>query len=88
MAVTQRVAVTLDASKFDEAFLQEFREGFYPFVTVERHAEHIAQLAARQVYDLSPRFPREFVEGYGEIGPMGISANVLDCEMEVEPSDA
>ena len=54
------------------------------------HAEHLAQLVARGVAELSPYLPKEFVEGYGPIGEMGISAEVHDCEQDVlrELSDA
>lgn len=81
--VTQIVRVTLDPSQFTPEFMSEFRESFFPFDTIEEHAEHIAQLAAREVYSLNPYLPDEFVEGYGPIGKMGISATVDDCETEI-----
>lgn len=87
VAVTQIVEVKLDASKFDEAFMAEFREGFYPFFTVEDHAGHLAQLQARGVEDLQYHKPQfaPFVEGYGPISAMGISARVIETEIEQEP---
>lgn len=70
--VTQTVSVTLDNTKFDEKFMEGFRESFYPFYELKDHAEHIAQLMAREV--MYGDDPKEFVEGYGPIGEMGISA--------------
>lgn len=81
--VRQLVRVTLDPSKFTPEFMSDFRESFFPFDTIEEHAEHIAQLAAREVYSFNPYLPNEFAEGYGMIGEMGISASVEDCETDV-----
>jgi len=78
--VSQLVQVELDASKFDEAFMQEFRESFFNFDTIEEHAEHIAQLQARGVIDIEG--VPEFVEGYGPSDEMGIKARVIDTEVE------
>ncbi len=81
MAVTQTVAVTLDESKFNDAFMAEFRESFYPFDTLEEHAEHIAQLQARGVIDVEMA-PGEFIEGYGPSEEMGIRANIIATDIE------
>lgn len=81
--VRQVVRVTLDPVKFTSAFMAEFRESFFPLYELDEHAEHLAQLAARGVYEMSPYLPKEFVEGYGPIGEMGISAEITDCEQEV-----
>lgn len=81
IAVTQIVEVKLDASKFDEAFMAEFRESFYGFKTIEEHAEHIAQLEARGVIDVE--ITPEFIEGYGPSNEMGIKAKVVDTEIDV-----
>lgn len=78
--VTQVVEVTLDDSKFDEAFMSEFREGFYNFDTIEEHAEHIAQMQARGVIDASYQWGG-FVEGYGEPRDMGIIARSIATEV-------
>lgn len=77
--VIQTVRVTLDESKFTPEFMQEFREGFYSFEDFHEHAEHIAQLVARGIVDLSD--PDTFIEGYGEARDMGISAKILWTEM-------
>ena len=81
IAVTQFVEVTLDASKFDDAFMQEFRDSFFRFDTLEEHAEHIAQLQARGVIDVQGC--DEFIEGYGPSQEMGITALVYDAETDV-----
>lgn len=81
VAVTQIVEVSLDASKFDEAFMAEFRKSFYSFDTIEEHAEHIAQLQARGMIDVE--FTPEFIEGYGPSEEMGIKAKVIDTEMDM-----
>lgn len=79
--VRQLVEVKLDPAKFDEAFMQEFRESFYPFQDLGDHAEHLAQLQARGVYDIDG-YSGEFVEGYGPSKEMGISARVIETDVE------
>lgn len=76
--VSIEVEVEIDDSKFDEAFMAEFRESFYPFFDINRHVEHIAQLEARGMLD-------DFTEGYGPIKDMGIKARTVTWETEVEP---
>ena len=80
--VEQEVTVELDETKFDDAFMQEFREGFYPFFDLQEHAEHIAQLQARGVIE-AEAFGGDFIEGYGPSQEMGIkaSANVVDIQI-------
>jgi hypothetical protein len=81
--VTQRIEVNLDEAKFDEAFMAEFRDYFFSFDSIEEHAEHIAQLQARGIVNLEGYFAsREFIEGYGIAKGMGISARVIDTEIE------
>jgi len=77
--VTQEIEVELDAEKFDEAFMEEFREGFYPFTDLIDHAEHIGQLAARGFIE-GGRILSEFIEGYGQSKDMGISARAVSIE--------
>lgn len=76
------VKVELDETKFTADFMAQFASTISDFDTLEQHAEHIAQLAAREVYGLSRHVPSEFVEGYGPIGLMGISAEVRNTEVE------
>lgn len=83
--VTQLVEVELDESKFDEAFMEEFRQSFYQFDTIEEHAEHLAQIHARGVIELDSYTP-EFVEGYGPQNEMGIKAKTIDTSMEIVAS--
>lgn len=78
--VTQTVEVEFDETSFDEAFMADFRESFYPFYTLTDHAEHIAQLQARGIVDLE-RIP-EFVEGYGPSDRIGLRARVIGIEIE------
>jgi hypothetical protein len=80
IAVTQTVEVVLDGEAFNEAFMQEFRDGFYDYYTIEEHAEHIAQLHARGIFDGGSW--DEFIEGYGFAKEMGIRARVIDTEIE------
>lgn len=83
VTVTFTVKVTLDETKFTEQFMQEFRDDFYDFQSIDDHAMHLAQLAARGVKDLCEFSPNEFVEGYGMISEMGILAEVTGQEEEV-----
>lgn len=77
--VTQVVTVELDETKFDEAFLAEFRKHFYRFDDIEAHAEHIAQLEARgMIDDWKP-----FIEGYGPAEDMGIKATAIVESIEI-----
>ena len=80
--VEQEVTVELDETKFDEDFMQEFRDGFYPFFELRDHAEHIAQLQARGVVD-ADQFSGCFIEGYGQTKLMGIkaSSSVVDTQI-------
>lgn len=78
--VTQLVRVTLDETKFDDAFMAEFRESFYPFFTVSHHAEHIGQLVARGICGPNG-YSGEFIEGYGNSSDLGISAEVIDTDV-------
>lgn len=76
--IKQEIEVELDAEKFDENFMAEFRESFFPFFDTEDHARHIAQMCARGVHDF---YPTEFVEGYGRVSDMGIKADAVDFEV-------
>jgi len=81
--VTQMIEVTLDESKFDETFMAEFRESFFPFDTLEEHAKHIGQLQARGIIDAS--YGDHFIEGYGPASEMGIKADEDAVYTEVTP---
>lgn len=70
--VEQSVMVTLDDEKFDEAFMQEFRDGFFAFDDLRQHAEHIGQLYARGIWE--DMVGHQFIEGYGPPDEMGIKA--------------
>jgi hypothetical protein len=70
--VSQEVEVEVDETKFDEAFMQEFRESFYNFHTLDEHIEHLAQLMGR---GLATGYSDDFIEGYGRAKDMGIRMN-------------
>ena len=74
--VRQLIEVEIDESKFDEQFMQEFRESFYNFTTLDDHIAHIGQLEARGMLGT-------FIEGYGPAKDMGIKAEVKSWDMEV-----
>lgn len=75
--VTMRVRVKTDDAKFTQEWMAEYRQHFSPFFTVDDHAEHIAQLEAREVLD------PKFTEGYGPLAEMGIAAEVMETTMDV-----
>lgn len=77
--VTQEFEVEVDETKFTEAYMEEFREMFYPFYSIDDHMMHIAQLFARGVvYDND-----EFVEGYGILSELGIKVTELGQMEEI-----
>lgn len=69
--VLQNITVKLDEEKFTPEFMDDFRRDFYPFDTVEDHARHLAQLAARGVIETPC-----FIEGYGFSRAMGIEIQI------------
>lgn len=79
------VEIDLDESKFDEAFMAEFRQSFYQFHDIEDHAGHLAQLEARGLLGF-------FTEGYGDIREMGIDGKEIAVTVEdltrVQPKEA
>ncbi len=83
--VMQIIAVELDETKFDEAFMEEYRESFYPYDTLEDHAEHLGQLYARGVVD---GYGVEFIEGYGPAQEMGISFAEVHQEQDIIPESS
>jgi hypothetical protein len=86
--VTQVVTVTLDETKFTPEFMEEFRGHFFDFETIDEHAEHLAQLAARGVIEPS-KYSGEFIEGYGPSADMGITTDTRIYDMyisEVAPA--
>lgn len=72
VAVTMVVEVEVDAEKFSDDWMAEWRQSFYPFRTIDDHIEHIGQLAAREM------LREDFTEGYGPLVDMGIKAKVID----------
>lgn len=80
--VTQVVRVTLDETKFDEAFMAEFRDGFFNFDTLEQHAEHIGRLYALGLIELGWE-RTDFIEGYGHAHEMGIKAETVSEDVNL-----
>lgn len=78
VTVTYLVEVEMDDSKFDTEFMNEFSENFFDIETLEGHAEHIADLAVREMLD------HQFTEGYGPLNIMGIKALVNLESSEVQ----
>ena len=83
VTVTFTVEVTMDETKFTREFMAEFRKDFYDLKSIDDHAMHLAQLAARELYSFSKYEPEEFVEGYGPIGEMGVTVEITDQEVEI-----
>lgn len=81
--VTQLIEVEIDASKFDEAFMEDFRSHFYNFDTIDEHVEHLAQIHARGVIELDSYTP-EFIEGYGPQNDFGIKAATISIDIAIE----
>ncbi|MCO5072063.1 MAG: hypothetical protein M9944_12735 [Rhizobiaceae bacterium] len=79
--VTHLVEVTMDDEKFDADFMAEFTASFYPYDTLEEHAEHLGQMYARGI--VGDR-PNEFIEGYGPASEMGIAFRSVYCETDLE----
>lgn len=76
--VTQTVEVTLDETKFTEEWMADWRKSFYPFHTIQDHAQHLAQLCARGIVDPWTTF----IEGYGPPHEMGIEFAIIDSEID------
>ena len=51
VVVKQGIGVSVDESKFTEEFMEEFRDYFYKFYTINDHIEHLGQLYARGIVD-------------------------------------
>lgn len=82
--IEKEIEVMVDESKFDETFLREFRESFYPLHTVWEHIHHLAQLKARGLIDnWSPHEDGVFIEGYGRVKTMGIKLRELTEDYHV-----
>jgi hypothetical protein len=77
--ITQTVLVEIDQSKFDEAFLKEFRDHFYNFRTIDDHLKHLGQLYARGLVDNN-----SFIEGYGPAKDMGIKFEQIEIQEDLQ----
>jgi len=74
------VELEIDESKFDNDFMEEFKQGFHEFNTIEEHITYLAELNLRGICD-----NRDFIEGYGETEEMGINFKRIDfIDEEIE----
>ena len=82
--VTSPVTVELREEAFTEKFMEEFRDSFYPCFNTLEHAEHIAQLAARELISEvnGSQGADQFVEGYGPIGQYVSKLTIGELEIE------
>jgi hypothetical protein len=78
--VTHMVAVTLDETKFDDAFMREFRDCMYPFNTIEEHMKHLAIMYSRGHIS----FGHPLIEGYGYMNEMGIRLGTGDITAHID----
>lgn len=65
--VEQSCRVVVDAAKFTPQFMEEFKETFYRFDSIEDHIKHLGQLHLRGLAN-----NHSFIEGYGQAAEMGI----------------
>lgn len=77
--VKQVIEVSVDETKFTPGFMTTFKATMYPFDSVNRHIEHLAQLYARGIVD-----NHSFIEGYGWASEFGIKFRQLNQEVEIE----
>lgn len=76
-----RYEVEFDESICNEEWMEEFRDFFYNFYTLEEHAEHIVQCKAR--------FKDNFIEGYGvplvngEV-PVGVKVDQVNHSINIK----
>lgn len=85
ISVTQVLEITIDENKMNEEFMEEFRKNFYPFMYLEDHAKHIAQLYARGIYS---GWTNEEVEGYGSLREdFGVRVSDVDQWENVDKID-
>jgi len=57
---TDEYVIELDETVFTEEYMEEFRGVFYPFYSLDDHAEHLAKMQAIIGDD-------SFIEGYGHV---------------------
>lgn len=78
--VTQRVEVTIDETKFDADFFEQFNNSItYYGDDLDEHFRHLAVLHVRGVAD-----DDRFIEGYGQAAEMGIKFRLLDEFDEID----
>lgn len=71
--------IEIDETVINEAWMAEFRESFYPFMTLDQHAKHLAQHQARFGSRCWP-------EGYGIVKVDGKFPRSRDPNAPMEPA--
>jgi hypothetical protein len=80
VSVTQYIEVTIDETKFDADFFEQFNATIFDAgEELDEHFKHLAQLNARGIYD-----NEDFIEGYGPAEDMGIKFKARDNDFEVD----
>jgi hypothetical protein len=72
VTVTGSFKVTVDDSKFTQAFFEEFSTYMFPVDCVQDCIDHLSLMFARGVIDGSTKF----IEGYGDPADFGIKFEV------------
>lgn len=77
--VSTYVEVEIDEEKFTPEVMQGFNGLIYELQDQKAHASDIAAQLVRQGREDSFRW---FLEGYGDLETVGVSASVIDAEVE------
>lgn len=79
--VTVLIDVEIDETKFTPEFMEEYRENFSNYDTLEEHIQQLAYLGVRE-----EPMTNAFLEGYGTMNEMGIKLSEPSYE-EIEVLD-
>lgn len=74
--VTFFVDVCIDDNKFTQQVMDDFSEVIFKINDLNGHAQHIAKLCAQGETNF-------FVEGYGELSEVGVTAEIGDVETQI-----
>lgn len=81
ISVSGWVDINYDPARFTDEFMEEFREHFYDYDTIEEHLEHIAYN-----YFVNGTSEDDFLEGYGVLKDFGIKFIGDHVATEVMPT--
>lgn len=65
--------ITLDDERLDAEFMKNFNENMWKVNSLEEHAKFLAEYNSRYADD-------DFIEGYGEVKIIGVSATTKENE--------